>query len=132
MPRDMDLIREILFAVERLCEGNDNDKILFSVSDLPEKYHSAESWTIKQHIWMVHSACGNGCFLKGDFDYKSTSEPYNVGRLTEKGSDYLDKWRFFVGLERHKDNPKAWHVIRKFLHTDDFSFGYFGQLFNRH
>ena len=130
MTRDMDLIREVLFAAERLCEGNDRDKLLLSVADLPEKYHSIESWIIKQHIWLVHSARGNSCFLDGDFDYKSATEPYCIGRLTEKGRDYLDKWRFFAGLEKRKDNPGVWRAIRKFLHSDDFSFGSFGKIFN--
>jgi len=41
------------------------------------------------------------------FNLQIASEPYQVGRLTEKGREYLDRWYCFVELEKQKDNPKA-------------------------
>jgi len=142
MTPDMDLYREILFAVERKSADNENEKITLLISDLPEKYHSADPKFIVWHIWGAHTITKieswgeygtneGAADLEGEFELRST-EPYHVGRLTENGKKYLDLWYFIVGLEKEKDDPKIWHSLKTHLHERTFSFEFYGRMFKKY
>ena len=84
MRRDMGLVNAILrFAAQ---QGDGDGRIAISVSDLPEQYHSISERVLAYHLVIMHSGRGDAGFLAGNFDdWMKASEPFQVGRLTEKG-----------------------------------------------
>lgn len=87
MKRDMDLIREVLLAIE---ERDDGDSY-FSVSDLFDSY---------QQQYRYCQWCEEAGLIKGANRglHVADVEPFLPERLTFKGADFLDSVR----------DPKVW------------------------